>query len=324
MNRLSLTFAVSLLSLVAVPVFAQTLGAEPLSLTIDPQYPRPYQTITITPESSLIDLSSSVVTISANGAVIEKGSGMQSAQVQMGGPGTKTTITVSVLNNGRTTQAQATVRPADVALVVEPTSTTHPFYAGSPLLASEGRVRLVAIADLRTSAGAAIPASSLVYTWKNGDQILQAASGIGKSVLVAKAPVRYRDATITVTVAAQDSSVVAQAGTTLTPVEPVVRLYRNDPLIGPWYNTALSGRVTMGDTEETFRAVPYFFTKLPSINWQVNGTASETNQDITVRENNGSGTAVLGVSAKDATGTLSNTSMTVDFGGKKSIGIFGL
>jgi hypothetical protein len=313
----------------ATPAFAQVpdAGTDPLTISINPEFPRPFEAVTVTPQSTLIDLSSSQVTISVNGSVVQKGSGSAPVQIQAGAAGARTTVTVkAVTSDGQTYSKDLVIRPADVSLIVEPVSSTHPFYRGAPLVASEGLVRLIALPDLRTAAGSPLAASSLVYTWKNGDQLLQNDSGIGKSVLVATAPVQYRDATITVTVATQDSSVVAQAAAYIAPVDPVARIYQDDPLLGPLFNHALPSTIAMSDAEDTFRGVGYFFSGVPSLVWTVNDAESQAGKDITVRSSgSGSGTAVIGFSEKNADkNQLADTSMTVQFGAKKSLGIFGL
>lgn len=301
-------------------------GTDPLTLTIDPTYPAPYSTVTITPASTLIDLSSSNITFTVNGKVVQKSSGAEPISIQLGGPGLTTTIVVSASVSGKTYQKSITLHPADVALIEEPISTTHPFYRGAPLLASEGRVRLVALPDFRTVKGATIAPSSLVYTWRNGDQILESASGIGKSVLSATAPARYRDTTITVTVTTQDQSMVGEANIPLSPVDPFVRIYQNDPLLGPLFNQALPDSFTITDSERTFRAVPYFFSEIPSLAWQVNGASSQSGQDITVRPTgSGIGSALLEIAAKAAHfPQIANNTLSVAFGIKRSTGIFGL
>ncbi|MDB5237060.1 MAG: hypothetical protein JWL88_162 [Parcubacteria group bacterium] len=310
----------------ALPAFAQ-VGTDPITISIDSQYPRPYSAVTVTPQSTLIDLNSSQVTVSVNGVVVQKGSGSAPVQIQAGAAGVRSTISVTaVTSDGQTYKKTLTFSPADVALIEEPVSTTHPFYRGAPLVASEGLVRLVALPDLRTASGAPIPASSLVYTWKNGNQVLESDSGIGKSVLTATAPVQFRDTTVTVTVTTKDDSVVAQASALISPVNPIARIYQNDPLLGPLFNTALPATIAMSDPEDTFRGVPYYFTGTPSLSWTVNGTESQAGQDITVRSNgSGQGTAVVGFQAKQAdTNQLANILMTIQFGAKKSLGIFGL
>ncbi len=311
----------------ALPAFAQVAGTDPLTLSIRPEFPQPYGVVTVTPGSTLIDLSSSQVRISVNGTEVQKGSGSAPVQIQAGGPGVPTTITATaVASDGQTYTKTLVIHPADVALVVEPVSTTHPFYRGAPLVASEGLVRLIALPDLRTAAGTPIPASRLVYTWKNGDRLLESDSGLGKSVLTATAPVQFRDSTITVTVSTPDSSIVAQAVALISPVDPIARIYQDDPLLGPLFNYALPSSISMTDTEDTFRAVPYYFSGTPSLSWSVNDVQSQAGQDITVRSSGtGSGTALVSFAAKQSdTNQLANTSLTVQFGGKKSLGIFGL
>ena len=304
---------------------AQLTSTDPITITLSPDYPAPYQIVTVTPESSSIDLSSSAITFAVNGKVVQQGSGQESASVAVGGPGSVTTITVTAVNNGNKYTKSVTIRPADVAIVLEPTSTTHPFYEGGALVGSEGRMRIIAIPDLRTSKGVQLPASSLVYTWKNGDQILESSSGIGKSVLSASAPVRYRDTVVSVTVATPDQSIVGQASVLISPGDPVIQIYENDPLLGPRYENALTNRVTLTDSEATYRAVPYYFTTTPTLTWQVNGTPSQTGQDITVRPSgNGKGTALVGVSATSGTlGQSASTNLSITFG-QSSSGLFGL
>jgi hypothetical protein len=304
---------------------AQFGGADPLSIAITPDYPRPYQSITITPESNLIDLSASDITIRVNGTIVLQGSGKESASATVGGPGEVTRISITAANNGETYTAETTIRPADVALVLEPQSQSHEFYAGGALVASEGKVRIIAVPDLRTSAGAPIPASGLVYTWRNGNQILQAASGIGKQVLSATAPVRYRDTTISVTVSSQDSSVVGYAQVLVSPVDPIVRIYEHDPLLGPRYERAIAKSLAIGGKEATFRAVPYHFGSLPTLTWSVNSSASQTGLDITVRPaGSGTGRALLSVDAVSTEPRQAGKGdISVTFG-ENRIGIFGL
>lgn len=300
--------------------YAQFAGTDPLILNVIPSYPKPFQSVTVVPESSAIDLSSSAVTVSVNGTVVSRGSGAEAAYVTVGGPGTATTVTVTATNNGQTYTKTATIRPADVALVIEPVSTTHPFYEGGSLVASEGQLRLVAMPDLRTSGGSPIPAANLVYTWRNGEQILQGASGIGKSVLTATSPVTYRDARITVTVSSQDRTLVAESSVSITPSTPMIRIYRNDPLLGPLYDTALQRNISLIGEEEGFRAVPYYFAGTPAITWTVNNATSDTDRDITVRASGqGSGTALVRVFA----GPVESTH-AVNFGESGGFGFFGL
>lgn len=308
-------------------VFAQGYNPQDsLSVSIVPEHPKPYETVSVTPRSSLLDLFSSKVTISANGQKVEEGSGLVTGYVRAGAPGEKTTIVVSVVSAGVTYSKTIVIRPASVALVVEPSSTAHPFYSGGNLVASEGLVRLVAIPDFQSSPGVSIKNEQLTYTWRLGQQILQSVSGIGKSSVTATAPVRYRDATLSVTVTSTDNTMVAYAATTIAPVDPLIKVYANDPLLGPLFERALPSTLMMTSTEQTFRMVPYFFASNPSMSWSVNGSAGGVERDVTVRATgNGQGSAVIEASAKlAATFQSAKNSLSVSFGERSGLGIFGL
>lgn len=326
---MSKVFRLAILSaflLATLPVYAETTGADPFTVDLSPQYPTPYQTVTVTPSSTIFDIGSAAISVTVNGVAFYKGTGGTGIAVPLGGPGSTTNISVTGVSAGKTYNKKFSIHPADVALVVEPISTTHPFYAGACLVPSEGIVRIIAIPDLRTSAGRVLDPASLEYTWKLGDQSLDSDSGIGQSVLSATAPQRYRDAVVSVTVQSQDGSLVAQAQTTISPVDQISQIYEDDPLLGPLYDNALVDSFTMPSTEDTFLGVPYYFSNKPVLSWVMNGTDSGSDPDITVRSSgDGAGTAVLNFSA-NSTGTVqtANSTVSVSFGQKKSLGIFGL
>jgi hypothetical protein len=309
------------------PVRAQSIGStDPLSVAISPQYPVPYQNVVVTPSSTTFDISAATITVTVNGTVFYKGSGQQPVTVPVGGPGSSTKIVVTAISGGQTFPVTITLHPASVALVTEAVSSTHDFYQGAGLVGSNGRLRLIAIPDLRSSSGAQIDPSALEYTWKFGDQVLQEASGIGKNVLDATAPEKYRDADVTVTVANGDNSVIAQSSTTVSPVDPITLIYRDDPLLGPEFDSALQNTITMPDSEETYVGVPYYFSDPPTVNWTVNNVSSTASNDITVRSSgDGQGSAVLGYTATDNSATqTANSTLSVMFGSTQSSGIFGL
>jgi hypothetical protein len=310
--------------MLAAPVHAQFASNDPLTVTITPENPKPYDTVTVTPESTLVDLSAAKITVSVNGKVIENGGGVQSVPVTVAGPGQKTSITVSASVGGQTYTQQIALRPADVSLVLDPVSTTHPFYLGAALTAPQGRVRVIALADLRSSPGARLNPASLVYTWKWGDKVLADQSGIGRSQLDVTAPVRYRDAQITVTVTNVDSTIVAESSTVISPVDAVALIYRNDPLRGPDFDQAYSSSFSMTSQEEAFRGVAYYFGTPPSLAWSVNGQSASNDSEVTVRATgSGEGNATLSLAANTSdTGQSASRDLSIRFGAK-STNLFG-
>ena len=321
----------ALVFLVAVPAYAQTDltatgGPDPLTLSVSPDFPTPYQTITVTPSSTVFDITSAVVTAAVNGKQVYKGTGSTGINIQLGGPGTITNITVTASGGGKTYTKKLTLEPATVALVVEPVTTTHPFYKGGSLVASEAPVHIVAIPDFRTSNGTEIDPSTLTYDWSLGDQALDSASGIGQAVLEATAPQKYRDATLSVTVTNPANTMVAKAETTISPVDPITQIYRDDPLLGPLYDIALTDSYTMSGTEDTYLGVPYYFSGSPTLDWTVNGSDSGTDPNITVRATgSGAGTAQIAFTATNSALSLTaNSILSVLFGQNKPLGILGL
>lgn len=314
------------LCVVALPAQAQLGSTAPLYLVLSPEFPRPFSTVTVSVRSDTIDLYSSIVTVRVNGEVVEEGSGVVNAVFTVAGPGQTSTVVATAVNQGRTYTTQMTIRPADVALIVEPLTTAHPLYKGGNLVASEGRLRIIAMPELQTAAGTPLAPQNLVYTWRLGNQVLQSASGIGKNVLTATAPVRYRDAVVSVTVATQDQSVVAQSSALISPVDPVVRIYRSDPLLGIDFANAVSDSVVLRGSEDSFRVVPFFFSGLPSISWSVNDVVNETANTITLRSTgSGGGSALLGVRAQLSSNfQIAEDSVTVRFGETGGFNFFGL
>lgn len=323
MRALSLLALALVFLLPAQEVSAQLSSATAgISVSVSPQHPRPYDTVTVTISSTLVNLNASDISISADGVVVSEGS--KSAKILMKGPGSRTSITATVTDATKTHTKTVVLRPVDVSLVLEPNTTAHPFYEGSRLVAPESSVRIIALADMRTASGAKIPDADLSYTWKVGNKVLTSDSGIGKSVLNATAPVRYRDAQVSVTVSTKDGTQTGNASVVVSPTTPIVRVYKHDSLGGTDFTKALFGTFTLASSEETFEVVPYFFGDVPSYEWLLNGNMSGTDRLVTVRTTGTqSGTAQLTASAKIAkTGEQAQSRFTVQFG-NGSTNIFG-
>jgi hypothetical protein len=328
----SLAYALLSLALV-VPGFALAqsiggVGPAPLTLDLQPQYPRPYDTITVTPGSSNIDLTGAQISFYVNGKLLSTSTGTAPASVVLGAPGTATTIKVTAITaGGGSYSVSQTISPAEVELIAEPTSTSHPFYQGGLGIPSYGQVRLVALPDLRTSTGKRYADSALIYNWKLNGQALTDASGIGRSVINITAPVRYRDATLEVIATSPDQSRVAEANMIISPVDPLVRIYENDPLLGIRYDQAVGTDFTLPGTEDTFMAVPYYFAQTPALSWSVDGKAGGSDPAITLRATgSGGGSASVSVTA-DLSQLFSTATQAVrvTFGASSGgTGIFGL
>jgi len=310
-----------LLVMLPISAFAQfSPNAAPVRLVFSPEHPRPYDQVTVTLESNLINLSAADLVIYVNGAIIEEGS--KTATFRVGAAGTKAVVRATATTLESTESAEATLTPADVALIIEPFATAHPFYEGGLLVPSEGRLRIVALADMRSASGARLPETDISYSWKVGDKQLAAESGFGRNVLTAEAPPRYRDSVVTVTAISRDRSITAKSVISVSPVDPLLRIYPYDPLSGTSFSTALTDSFSFSSNESGFRVVPYFFKETPSYSWKLNSVESGTQDHITVRSGGGSGSATLSVDAM--LGVIrASESATLRFDTARSTGFFG-
>ena len=108
-------------------------------------------------------------------------------------------------------------------------------------------------------------------------------------------------------------------------IDPSVRIYENDPLLGPRFDTALSGTFTMDDTEASFLAVPYFFSKAPGIAWSISGTPSGQGPVVTVKSSgSGRGSASIAAAATGASALeTAAANLIISFTGTQPSGGFG-
>lgn len=334
MNKLGaiLTLAIIGVVFISTPTHALASGhGNQLNIVINPQYPTPYKRFSLSTKSSSLNILDSSFSVYVNGIYKTQGSGSNAVTLVATGPGTTMNTVVVTTIRGVKYSKSIRIRPAGVALVIEPLSTSPVLYKGKPTIPSAGNIRIVAIPNFRTSNGIQISSNKLSYIWKIGNQTLGTSSGIGKSVVIIPAPLPYRNEKLSVTIQTQDSTRAASAKVEIAPQTPTVRIYKNDPLLGVVYNHSLSGAQTIENTEASFTVEPFGFSisnGLPSLNWYLNGIEAQTGSTITLRPQGvGVGSSSLSVTAiKKITYENASQNVSLKFGTSvyKELGIFGL
>ncbi|MDO8624324.1 MAG: hypothetical protein Q7R54_03125 [bacterium] len=315
--------------LLPITAFAQFgIGStEALSLVLSPQYPRPGGTVVVTPQSGLLDLANSTMSISVNGKNVYSGN-PKAVAVSLLSVGNTTNIIVSVTSGGKLYSKTLSLKPGDVSLIIEPLASAPALYVGKSLVPQSGTVRIVAVADLRTSPTSRSDPDTLSYTWTVGGATLANASGVGQSSIVLPTPLAYRSETISVVVQNRAGTVMGGDEITLSPQNSTMRLYVNDPLQGILFDRALAGSYTITGSETSIIAIPYSLSisrGLPALQWFLNGRAAESGPIITLRpEGSGRGSASLSVTATPASGAESiSAELSLIFGSLGS-NLFGL
>jgi hypothetical protein len=332
--RLALSSTLAAILLLPALASAQSLDGlttnlQPFSVSLTPQYPAAFAPVSLSFLSSTLDLNNATLAVSVGGKQIYQGS-VQPVTVMVGKAGSVTSVTVTVTSAGAHYSQTLTLQPQDVALIAEPLSSSPVLYPGKSLVPLEGDTRIVAIANIADAKGASIDPSTLSYTWTvDGAQIANS-SGIGKAALVVASPIQYRSRDVSVLVQSQAGSLVGQASLSLSPEEPSVRIYENDPLLGIRYAHALGGSYTIRSTEASLFAAPFSLpisSGAPLVQWFLNGDKAQTGNVITLRPTgSGQGTAALSLTASGAGTSLATAGATLSliFGAAPSTSFFGL
>src|SRR5262245_107395 len=96
MRSFALVALLALLAFAGGPVRAQEVGIEALTLTLNPEFPRPYETVTVQVSSTLLNLPANDITIYVDGVIVAENE--QSATFQVKGSGVPTIV--RVVTNG--------------------------------------------------------------------------------------------------------------------------------------------------------------------------------------------------------------------------------
>ncbi|OGG40832.1 hypothetical protein A2118_01535 [Candidatus Kaiserbacteria bacterium GWA2_50_9] len=297
------------------------------SLSLEPQYPVPYSQAMISASSDSIDLANATMIISVAGKEVYRGS-VHPTAATLGKAGSVTRANVTISSGGKSYNQSVSIQTQDVTLIAEPVSSAPVLYSGKPSVPSEGTTRVVAVANLRTTDGAQVDPATLSYSWTVDDTRIAESSGIGKSAILVASPLPYRARTVSVAIASQDGALVGGDSLTLSPRDPLVRIYENDPLLGIRFNRALSGTYTITGAESTLFATPFSVPTgngAPLLQWFLNGSAAQTGNSITLRPTgDGAGNASLSLTASSGNNSIATASLSLIFGANPSTNFFGL
>ncbi|MBI4088921.1 hypothetical protein HY415_02390 [Candidatus Kaiserbacteria bacterium] len=313
---LVLTFLLPLASL-AQP-FGGLGGAGPsFTLSVDPQYPAPFSTASVSVQSDTLDLANALMSVSVGGSKVYQGNAQPTA-ITLGRAGSVTRVDVVITTGGVDYTQTLSIRPQDVSLAIEPVSSAPPLYPGKPLTPIEGSVRVVAVANLRNTSGGAIDPTKLSYAWTIDDAKIATASGIGKSAVIVESPLQYRARSVSVAVTSQDGNLVGGDSLSLSPQEPLLRIYENDPLLGIRFERALSGGYSILGAESSLYGAPFSVPTTngaPFLQWFLNGAVVQTGNSITLRPTGtGRGNASLSFTASSGGSTVASANLSLFFG----------
>ncbi len=252
-----------------------------------PDIPAPGETVTVSVESFSTDLNAASIVWLVDGKNYAQGTGKKSVGLTAPALGKNISVMAIIMTvEGREIKKVLTLKSGNVDIVWESGGYVPPFYKGKSTFAYENPIKIMAIPHLAGPGGTEINPKTLLYKWTKNDKVVQDQSGYGKQTLSLQEEIP-RPLDIKVEVSTRNGSDKATASITLTPGDPSVSFYEEDPLYGVLYNKSIMNKVTLSNREISIRAVPYSFTKsVLNYVWSINNlerTDLSKNESITLR-----------------------------------------
>lgn len=149
---------------------------EDAAITSEPEFPNPYQSVTVQVNSFSINLDARPITWYVNGTETQRGIGKKQISVKTGAIGSVTRVVATIDVNGITKINKVIeLRPNSVDLLWEAVdSYVPPFYRGKALPSAEGALRVTAVAIGTNNK------SNQIFTWLRNNIISQPESGFGR------------------------------------------------------------------------------------------------------------------------------------------------
>ncbi len=306
----------------ALPV--QPGVADPLILSLSPQYPKPGDIVIVEVKTTVFDLQQADIGWMEDGKLLESGLAYTKHTLVAGSTGSVKVVTAIVRDiNGSIYEKSIEIRPAVVDVVWESSTSIPVFYKGKALYSQLGKVRVVALPELTDKLGRRLDPTELYFTWSENNEVQGDQSGYGRDVLIIDQPIFRTPYTVSVVIKTRDGLISARGETRISTSQPLSLIYENSPLYGILFNQAVRGGFTLDGPEVTLEAVPYFFNavSVSSLNfsWSVNyqNVDAFTSSFLTVRNigtDSGNAPVSVNIVNPQSLAEAARSAFTVNFG----------
>lgn len=235
----------------AIAMYATAYAAD-LSISMEPNVPAPYSTVTLTLVSYSMDVNTSNIVWTVQGREVRRGIGEKSITVGLGPAGSRVPVTATVSDTaGNVIKSTITIAPHAVSVLWEAVeSYTPPFYEGKALPAEGSKVRVTVLPDATTGVAS--------YAWFENDTALESASGYGRgSVVVALDPL-VDENRITVRVKTIAGN-ISEKSISLVPRDVMLMVYPYDDIIGTLFARTFIRRIEVAK-DTTLSLEPFYFS----------------------------------------------------------------
>ncbi len=302
-------------------MFDTGINGSDIDLEMTPTDPAPGTIVSLRIRSDVIDLNRYNITWFSNGTIIKKGVGERTISVTV--PDYGKVLDIQVITDLPTQSIRKILHlaPQDTTLIWEAVDSYVPiFYRGKKLPSKEAIIRVVAIPNFSGTTATYTAPKKDVYIWNRNDNVITAASGYGKDSFLIKHNKLRGSETIEVIASNNDHSKESVQKITITPGNPHIVLYEQNPSSG-MFRAARSSRITTDAKNTTLIAEPYFFSQSKSglfdnlsFSWTLNNkplTAS-VGRNLLVQHPTENGVATFGLNIQNTLTNLQRTSTNFD------------
>ena len=293
-------------------MFPATTFAGVVDITINPEIPRPNQTISARLSGVLVDLDQSDIYWYLDDEIQKHGVGEKNFSFTSGEVDEKTVLDVIVMiPDGRRIDLQRTIAPMEVDLLWETDTYTPPFYRGKALPTYKSSIKVVAILNSKNTD------IKFIYTWSIDDlNPIVGAAGYNRTKFVTAGSYAGYNRSVNVSMVSFDKSKKVKNEIKIRSVAPELILYENNSLRGTLLNKALHKTEEIMENEFSIKAEPYFMTtgemKNVKYDWAINNVKIESedarDKVITfIKPGDGSGKAFLQAYTKNMANTYQET-----------------
>ncbi len=256
---------------------AQALPTGGISLKLEPQFPGANTPVTVSLDDYSINTAGAQILWYIDGVEQRAYTNERSMKFTTGNLGKKQVILVSINRpNTLPLSASATVRPAEVHIILEADTYVPSFYKGRALPSTESPVRAVVLVEDGTKAAP----STYTYTWAEDGTVLMGGPVKGKYSYAFQMP-QFRSKYLSVSVLNATGEQVGKGYILLEATEPELRFYEESPLRGLLQREMQGPFPFIGD-EMVIHGEPYFMSNPVTENtgqfiWKVGGNKSSSN-----------------------------------------------
>ncbi len=298
-------------SALLLPAFSRAqisnAGIEDLTIETYPKNPGAFTSTTISLSSYSDFVDTAKITWKLNGKLMLSGIGKKQYSFTTGSFGTASVIEVVLTpTSGLPTTKRIQITPMGIDLLWEATdSIVPPMYRGKALPASESKIRIVAIPQIKSDSGNLIDQYNMLYNWKQNYEQSVSDSGFGKNSFDIDTSYLNPTEHIEVSASTRDGGSSIDTDINIRTGNPFIIWYPMSPLYGPIFEHAITGDYPVAASSISILAEPYFFSpgnpnsKSLSYEWTLNGQKIDTpqipNTLFLQRNNSSKGTAPVSV-----------------------------